>query len=254
MGFWASYASAFRRFADFNGRTSRGVFWRFFAVNLLISVSLTAIAALIAAATTKPATYYEDEQLSPVFYVFLAALILYSVAVLIPVLAIQVRRLHDMGHSGWWVLLALIGLFGLIPLMIMWAQQGKGDNRWGPGGPDVDAAMASPSASTSFWATPKAAAAARATRAPSAAGTAGDEVSGGGAQTAPSGPMASVPTSRLDDVLQPNSAPTGGAAPLPPLHMKSTKLADIPSPAPSSASDQAHAALREMINKRTGGG
>lgn len=57
---------------------------------------------------------------------------LYSLAVLIPSLAVSVRRLHDTSRSGWWLLIALIPLVGAIVLIVFMAQDSKpGENQYG---------------------------------------------------------------------------------------------------------------------------
>ena len=47
---------------------------------------------------------------------------LFRLYTIVPSLAIGARRLHDMGHSGWWQLLLIIPIFGLIALIVMWCQ------------------------------------------------------------------------------------------------------------------------------------
>jgi uncharacterized membrane protein YhaH (DUF805 family) len=56
----------------------------------------------------------------------------YSLAVLIPSLAVSVRRLHDTDRSGWWLLISLIPIIGAIVLIVFAAQEGtSGENRFG---------------------------------------------------------------------------------------------------------------------------
>ena len=58
---------------------------------------------------------------------------IYSLAVLIPGLAVGVRRLHDTGRSGWWLLLALIPIIGAIILIVYFAQDSQPEsNEYGP--------------------------------------------------------------------------------------------------------------------------
>jgi uncharacterized membrane protein YhaH (DUF805 family) len=58
--------------------------------------------------------------------------LIYSLAVLIPGLAVGVRRLHDTGKSGWWLLLVLIPIVGIIVLIVFWATDGEpGVNEYG---------------------------------------------------------------------------------------------------------------------------
>lgn len=58
---------------------------------------------------------------------------LYSLALLIPGLAVRVRRLHDIGKSGWMILVGLIPLIGAIWLIVLYATEGTpGENQYGP--------------------------------------------------------------------------------------------------------------------------
>ena len=58
---------------------------------------------------------------------------LYSLAVLIPSIAVSVRRLHDINRSGWWLLIGLIPIIGAIILLIFAAKDSQpGENQYGP--------------------------------------------------------------------------------------------------------------------------
>jgi uncharacterized membrane protein YhaH (DUF805 family) len=58
---------------------------------------------------------------------------LYALVLFIPGLAVAVRRLHDVGKSGWFLLIGLIPLIGFIWLLVLFLTEGKpGENKWGP--------------------------------------------------------------------------------------------------------------------------
>jgi uncharacterized membrane protein YhaH (DUF805 family) len=58
---------------------------------------------------------------------------LFVLANILPALAVGVRRLHDTGRSGWWLLIALIPLVGVIVLIIFYVQDSQpGVNKYGP--------------------------------------------------------------------------------------------------------------------------
>lgn len=57
---------------------------------------------------------------------------IWSLVILIPSLAICIRRLHDVGKSGWWYLWILLPLVGSIILMVQFCKDSEGDNQWGP--------------------------------------------------------------------------------------------------------------------------
>jgi uncharacterized membrane protein YhaH (DUF805 family) len=112
--FIGAYKSAVaENYANFNGRLSVGGYWRFVAVNIAISVVLYILALAVD--------------------VFLIVYFLYALAVLVPGIAAAVRRLHDTGKPGTYVLVGLIPCVGLI-LLIVWtvAAGTPGDNQYGP--------------------------------------------------------------------------------------------------------------------------
>lgn len=99
-GIFNHYINGFRNYANFQGRATRSAFWYFQLVSFVLSIILTAISAGVLG-------------------------LLYSLAVLIPALALGARRLHDTNRSGWWQLIAVIPLLGIIVLIIFWAGQTK---------------------------------------------------------------------------------------------------------------------------------
>ena len=87
MSFTESISACFRKYIVFSGRAQRSEYWWFFLFNFVISVVLGIIAAAAAALQ------------------FLEWV--YSLAVLLPSLAVTVRRLHDTNRSAWWLLIYL---------------------------------------------------------------------------------------------------------------------------------------------------
>lgn len=103
----------------FSGRACRSEYWMFFFFNTIIQIML---AYLDVAAGLADA----ERGAGPV-------LALYCLAVLIPTVAVSVRRLHDTGHSGWWMLLGLIPLIGTIVLLFFMVRASQpGPNEYGP--------------------------------------------------------------------------------------------------------------------------
>ena len=116
-------------YANFSGRASRTEFWMFVLINVVISVVL-AIVEQTAGLTSEPDALTGQSQgyLTPI----------YSLIVLIPSLAVTVRRLHDVGKSGWLILIALTCI-GVIPLLIWYISAGtEGDNQYGPSPREID--------------------------------------------------------------------------------------------------------------------
>jgi uncharacterized membrane protein YhaH (DUF805 family) len=111
------YLAVLRKYAVFTGRARRREFWMFTLVNVLISIGLSIIDAIIG-------TDYGSG------YGILSTI--YGLAVLIPSIAVGVRRLHDTGRTGWWILIALVPCVGFIVLIVFYATEGqRGDNQYG---------------------------------------------------------------------------------------------------------------------------
>ena len=108
-----------RRYADFNGRSRRKEYWMFILGVIIVAVVLGVIEGAMGMSGMVGGVY------GP-----LTTLLL--LAVLIPGIAVQVRRFHDQDKSGWFVLLGLIPLLGgLIVLVFMCLEGTKGPNRFG---------------------------------------------------------------------------------------------------------------------------
>ena len=107
-----------RRFSDFTGRSRRREYWTFLIMNIIISFALG---------------YIDRLRGSDVFFGLGVLGTLYLLAVLVPGIAVTVRRLHDTGRSGWWLLVGLIPILGA--LLVLWWMVRDGDpetNRYGP--------------------------------------------------------------------------------------------------------------------------
>lgn len=108
VGFLEAVALFFSRCTDFSGRSRRSEFWWVVLFNTLVSVALALLPGRMAYLTA-----------------------LWSLVTVIPNLAICIRRLHDVGKSGWWYLFILIPL-GNIILLIQFCKDSREDNQWGP--------------------------------------------------------------------------------------------------------------------------
>ncbi len=111
------YLEVLRKYAVFSGRARRKEYWYFFLFNVIISIVLTIVDVSIGSA---------DQGVG-----VLGAI--YSLLVLIPGLAVSVRRLHDTNRSGFWLLIAFIPFIGVIILLIFLLQDSDaGENQYGP--------------------------------------------------------------------------------------------------------------------------
>ena len=108
MSFIEAIKICFIKFADFSGRATRSEFWYFSLFVVLLGVIATNIDASIAGETF----WSYQGVLGP-------AESIYYLTTIVPSFSVSVRRLHDIGRSGWWVLifLTIIGIF----LLIYWA-------------------------------------------------------------------------------------------------------------------------------------
>ena len=113
------YLQALKKYAVFSGRSRRMEYWYFVLFNIIVSIVLGVIDGLLGTS----GSYAGAGLLSGI----------YGLAVLIPTLAVTVRRLHDIDRSGWWILIALVPLIGVIVLLVFALLEGTpGDNQYGP--------------------------------------------------------------------------------------------------------------------------
>jgi uncharacterized membrane protein YhaH (DUF805 family) len=117
VNFSTAVRSVLRQYATFAGRARRSEYWWFFLFTILVSVLATVIDATIFG------TKVEDNG---------PATIITTLALLLPTLAVSVRRLHDVDHSGWFLLMGLIPLVGWIILLVVMVKDSGADNAFGP--------------------------------------------------------------------------------------------------------------------------
>jgi len=117
MNFQEAVQSVFSNYAKFRGRACRSEFW-WFQLFLLLGGIVAGLLDLFA-----NTNFLGGSPLAMLFWL----------AAIIPDLAVTVRRLHDTDSSGWWILLGLIPLIGMVVLIVWWCLEGsKGYNRFGP--------------------------------------------------------------------------------------------------------------------------
>ncbi|HEY4250358.1 MAG TPA: DUF805 domain-containing protein [Roseomonas sp.] len=117
MNFTQSVQSVFANYANFSGRASRAEYWHFVLFNILVSV----IASILDGVIFAPMLGF-----MPLTLVCLLAMI-------VPSLGVLVRRLHDIGKSGWSWFICLIPIVGAVLLLIWLCRPGEeGPNAYGP--------------------------------------------------------------------------------------------------------------------------
>ncbi|HEV3154423.1 MAG TPA: DUF805 domain-containing protein [Candidatus Baltobacteraceae bacterium] len=135
------YLRVLRHYVDFGGRARRMEFWMFALINFLITVVLM-IPVIFAVVAHPPNN--NDTQWVVSFQNAAIPLNLYSLVVFLPSLAVQVRRLHDIGKSGWWYFIVFVPFAGALILLIFNCIDSEpGSNQWGgnPKDPQVVAAV-----------------------------------------------------------------------------------------------------------------
>ncbi len=118
------YIDVLKKYAVFSGRARRKEYWMFVLFNVIFAVIASILDGLLGT-TIKGATGTS--------FGFSFIYVLYILAVLIPSLAVGVRRLHDTGRSGWMMLVGLIPIIGAIWLFVLMVLGGNpGENKYGP--------------------------------------------------------------------------------------------------------------------------
>jgi uncharacterized membrane protein YhaH (DUF805 family) len=114
------YKAVLKKYAEFKGRARRAEYWYFALFNIIFAIVAGIIDRIIDPGV-KISGYYG------IIY------ILYALAVIVPSLAVVVRRLHDTGKSGWMILISLIPIVGAIWLLVLMIKKGDvGENKYGP--------------------------------------------------------------------------------------------------------------------------
>jgi uncharacterized membrane protein YhaH (DUF805 family) len=106
------YLAVLKKYATFSGRARRQEFWMFALISFVIAVILSALDMALGIGLLSG---------------------LYALGVLVPSIAVGARRLHDTGRTGWWQLIGLIPLIGILVLIIFYVMDSNpGDNQYGP--------------------------------------------------------------------------------------------------------------------------
>jgi uncharacterized membrane protein YhaH (DUF805 family) len=111
MGFGQAISAGFTKYVNFSDRACRSEYWYWTLFTIIVGVVAAIIDSMLNTQVVNP---------------------LFQLATVIPSLAVAVRRLHDIDHSGWWILIGLIPFIGFIIFVVWCATKGtEGPNRFG---------------------------------------------------------------------------------------------------------------------------
>ena len=122
-----------KHYADFSGRARRSEYWGTVLFNVLIQAVLTIILSFVCTILFSSIEINGEVTFSPLFFLLPdIPIYIYGLVWLLPGLAVAVRRLHDIGKSGWnllWILLPIVGAI----MLIYWHCQDSQprENKWG---------------------------------------------------------------------------------------------------------------------------
>ncbi len=115
MDFATAIKTCFRKYVIFAGRASRSEFWYFYLFGVLVGLGAAVLDAAL----------FGDNRVGALSAV--ANLVFF-----IPGWAVEVRRLHDVNRSGWWILIGLVPVIGGLVLLFWNCTRGYDPNRFGP--------------------------------------------------------------------------------------------------------------------------
>ena len=119
------YLKVMKQYVDFNGRARRKEYWMFVLFNIIFFIVAMILDNLLGLG-------FENGGGPGILFV------VYWLAVFLPSLAVQIRRLHDIGKSGWWILINFIPLIGVIWLLVLYCTDStSGSNEYGPNPKEV---------------------------------------------------------------------------------------------------------------------
>ncbi|GAA2792948.1 DUF805 domain-containing protein [Kribbella solani] len=114
------YIDVLKKYAVFTGRARRKEYWLFVLFSTIVSIILSTLDRILGLdfSSSNSGGWLQT---------------IYSLAILLPGIGVAIRRMHDTGRSGWWVLINLIPCVGFIWFIVLAAQEGNaGDNQYGP--------------------------------------------------------------------------------------------------------------------------
>jgi uncharacterized membrane protein YhaH (DUF805 family) len=106
------FMNVLKKYAEFSGRARRQEYWMFTLIYILMYAGLAVVEGMILGTP------------------FISSIFL--LAMFLPTISVAIRRLHDTGRSGWWLLLSLIPIVSIVLVVFMCLDSEEGDNDYGP--------------------------------------------------------------------------------------------------------------------------
>ncbi|MCQ2202552.1 MAG: DUF805 domain-containing protein [Bacteroidales bacterium] len=115
--------AVFENYANFSGRARRKEYWYFCLTLFILNMLMQVVSAISSV-----------ESSSSILVLGLSIVLLLAyMCLIIPNISLSIRRLHDIGKSGWYLLIGFIPLVGGIILLVWFCREGEtGPNKWGP--------------------------------------------------------------------------------------------------------------------------
>lgn len=141
MSFPDAIKSVFSQYATFTGRARRSEFWFWYLFLVIVAAVAGILLGIVGAASLDTTT----GTFGAGYFVVTALVGLISLALLVPTIAVMVRRLHDQDKSGFYWFMSFIPLAGPIIMLVFYATDGThGPNRFGPDPKGLPAGPAAP--------------------------------------------------------------------------------------------------------------
>ena len=118
MGFAEAVRTCLQKYVGFSGRARRSEYWWFFLFNIIVSIVASILDSVLG-------TMSDETNIGVIGTIA-------SLALLLPSIAVGIRRLHDTSRSGWWILIGLIPIVGWIILIVFYVQDSHAENQYGP--------------------------------------------------------------------------------------------------------------------------
>ena len=116
-----------KRYAEFSGRSQRMEYWMFVLFQVIVIVAFMVLTGILAAIFGS-----EDGELGVVGGLMTIIMFVFIIGLIVPTIAVTVRRLHDQDKSGWWYLLNFVPFGGIVLFVFMCLDGTPGPNQYGP--------------------------------------------------------------------------------------------------------------------------